>query len=56
MNANRYVETNPRVCNGRPVLVGTRIPVAVLLDQTDDGAGFDDLHAPRLKKLWPLPV
>ncbi len=27
------IEINPRVCNGRPVIKGTRIPVSVLLEQ-----------------------
>jgi uncharacterized protein (DUF433 family) len=26
------IEINPRVCNGSPVVRGTRIPVAVVLD------------------------
>ena len=26
------IEVNPRVCNGNPVIRGTRIPVAVILD------------------------
>jgi uncharacterized protein (DUF433 family) len=27
------IEINPRVCNGRPVIKGTRIPVSVILEQ-----------------------
>ncbi len=27
------IELNPRVCAGKPVIRGTRIPVAVVLDQ-----------------------
>ncbi len=27
------IELNPRVCNGRPIIKGTRIPVSVILDQ-----------------------
>lgn len=30
---NQFIEINPRVCNGRPVVAGTRIPVTVILDQ-----------------------
>lgn len=30
---NKYVQINPRICNGKPVIVGTRIPVSVVLDQ-----------------------
>lgn len=30
---NRYVQINPRICNGKPIIAGTRIPVSVILDQ-----------------------
>jgi len=30
---NPHVQLNPRVCNGKPVITGTRIPVTVILDQ-----------------------
>lgn len=39
----RYISINPRVCNGKPVLKGTRIPLTVLLDQLADGCSCDDL-------------
>jgi uncharacterized protein (DUF433 family) len=29
----KHIRINPRVCNGKPVIAGTRIPVAVILDQ-----------------------
>ena len=46
------IELNPRVCNGRPVIKGTRIPVAVILDQIAEGDSWDTLLAdyPELKK------
>lgn len=46
------IELNPRVCNGRPVIKGTRIPVAVILDQMAEGDSWDTLLAgyPELKK------
>ncbi|NCO83381.1 MAG: antitoxin [Nitrospirae bacterium CG_4_10_14_3_um_filter_44_29] len=31
------IEINPRVCNGKPVIKGTRIPVTVILDQIAEG-------------------
>lgn len=31
------VEINPRVCGGKPVIKGTRIPVSVILDQLAEG-------------------
>jgi uncharacterized protein (DUF433 family) len=30
---NNYITVDPRICNGKPVLSGTRIPVTVVLDQ-----------------------
>jgi Protein of unknown function (DUF433) len=27
------IELNPKVCNGKPVIKGTRIPVSVILEQ-----------------------
>ena len=46
------IELNPKVCNGRPVIKGTRIPVSVILDQIAEGESWDTLLAgsPELKK------
>jgi uncharacterized protein (DUF433 family) len=46
------IELNPRVCNGKPVIKGTRIPVSVILEQIADGETLDTLIAgyPELKK------
>ncbi len=46
------IELNPRVCNGRPVIKGTRVPVSVILDQIAEGESWDTLLAgyPELKK------
>jgi uncharacterized protein (DUF433 family) len=35
------VELNPKVCNGKPVIKGTRIPVSVILDQIAGGDSWD---------------
>jgi uncharacterized protein (DUF433 family) len=35
------IEINPRRCGGSPVVRGTRIPVAVLLDQLAAGESWD---------------
>jgi uncharacterized protein (DUF433 family) len=35
------VELNPRVCNGKPVIKGTRIPVSVILAQIAAGESWD---------------
>ena len=38
---NDRIEINPRVCAGRPVIKGTRIPVDVLLEQLETGDSWD---------------
>lgn len=40
----KYVEINPRVCNGKPVIAGTRIPVTVILDHLGDGCSVDEIR------------
>lgn len=37
------IELNPRVCNGKPVIKGTRIPVSVILEQVAQGESWDAL-------------
>jgi len=37
------IELNPKVCNGKPVIKGTRIPVSVILEQIADGETWDAL-------------
>ena len=46
------IEINPRVCNGKPVIKGTRIPVSVILEQIAAGESWETLLAgyPELKK------
>lgn len=52
MNPLDLIELNPRVCNGKPVIKGTRIPVSVILEQIAEGQSWDNLLAgyPELKK------
>jgi uncharacterized protein (DUF433 family) len=45
---NPRIHLNPRVCNGKPVIAGTRIPVTVILDQMIDCGSID-----RLLDLYP---
>jgi uncharacterized protein (DUF433 family) len=40
---NDRIEINPRVCGGQPVIKGTRIPVAVILEQLADDESWDSL-------------
>jgi uncharacterized protein (DUF433 family) len=37
------IEIDPRVCNGKAVIQGTRIPVSVILDQIANGDSWDDI-------------
>ena len=39
----KSIEIDPKVCNGKPVIAGTRIPVTVILDQFADGCSADDI-------------
>lgn len=46
------IEINPRVCNGRPVVKGTRIPISVILEQIAEGEPWEIILAgyPELKR------
>ena len=38
------IEVNPCVCNGKPVIKGTRISVTVILDQFEGGCNIGDIQ------------
>jgi uncharacterized protein (DUF433 family) len=40
---NDRIEINPRICAGQPVIRGTRISVAVLLEQLAAGESWDSV-------------
>ena len=46
------IELDPKVCNRMPVIKGTRIPIAVILDQLTEDESQDNLLAgyPELTK------
>mgnify|MGYP000549756625 CR=1 FL=1 len=52
MNDLERIELNPRVCNGMPVITGTRIPVSVILEQLAEGESWEALLSgyPELKR------
>jgi uncharacterized protein (DUF433 family) len=52
MNLQNRIELNSRVCNGKPVIKGTRIPVSVIIEQIAEGKSWDAVLAsyPELKK------
>jgi uncharacterized protein (DUF433 family) len=37
------IEIDPRVCNGKPIIKGTRIPISVILEQIAEGESWDGL-------------
>ena len=37
------IELNPRVCNGKPVIKGTRIPVTVILEHVAEGEPWKEI-------------
>ena len=39
------IELNPRICNGKPVIKGTRVPVSVILEQIAAGESQNTLLA-----------
>ena len=43
MGETDRIEFDPRVCNGRPVIKGTRIPVSLVLDRIASGESWADL-------------
>ncbi|MGR3319570.1 MAG: DUF433 domain-containing protein [Candidatus Anammoxibacter sp.] len=52
MGLSDRVELNPRVCNGKPVIKGTRIPISIILEQIADGNSWNTILKgyPELKK------
>lgn len=46
------IEINPKVCSGKPVVKGTRIPVTVVLDQLAGGEDWQGILRgfPELKR------
>lgn len=52
MNFLDRIEINPMICNGRPIIKGTRIPISVILEQIADGESWETILAgyPELKR------
>jgi uncharacterized protein (DUF433 family) len=46
------IQCNPLVCNGKPVIKGTRIPLNILLEQIAENVSWDQIlyDYPELKK------
>ena len=47
-----HVQINPRICKGKPVIAGSRIPVTVILDQMIETGSIENVHAlyPELER------
>jgi uncharacterized protein (DUF433 family) len=52
MNTSSYIEINPHVMMGKPVIKGTRITVELILESLSAGESVDNLlkSYPRLTK------
>ena len=49
MNYNKYIEINPEVMAGKPVIRGTRIPVGLILNLFANGCTID-----KVIKAYPV--
>jgi len=43
MELKERIELDPRVCNGKPVIKGTRIPITVILEQLAEGKTWESI-------------
>ena len=43
MNAENTVVIDSRICHGKPVVAGTRVPVAVIVGSLAGGMSFDEV-------------
>lgn len=41
MNLLNRIEINPKVCSGKPVIKGTRIPISIILEQLAEGETWE---------------
>jgi len=52
---NPHIEIDPRRCNGKPVVAGTRIPVTVILDQLAE-SGSQESVLKKYPELTPESI
>ena len=45
MNYFRYIERNPQICGGEPVIKGTRVTLRTLLASLAEGASIEEITA-----------
>jgi len=51
VNWKEYIESNPQILFGKPVIKGTRVPVDLILEKLSEGETADNLLSayPQLK-------
>lgn len=56
MRIAQYIEIEPRLCNGKPVIEGTRIPVSVIVDMLSNGDTIEKIQSkfPELSQRYIL--
>jgi uncharacterized protein (DUF433 family) len=52
---NDQITVDPRICNGKPVLAGTRIPITVVLDQLAETGSVQEVLC-RYPELSPEQI
>ena len=52
---NDQITVDPRICNGKPVIAGTRIPVTVILDQLAETGSVEEVLG-RYPELSPEQI
>ncbi len=45
MNYFRYIERNPQICGGEPVIKGTRVTLRTILASLAEGASIEEITA-----------
>ena len=45
MNIEDRISIDPRVCHGKPVIRGTRVPVAIIVGSLAGGMSFEEIEA-----------
>ena len=44
MNTDKRIAIDPKICHGKPIIRGTRLPVAIVLGSLAGGMSFDEVQ------------
>ncbi len=62
-NFKEKITVNPKVCGGKPVIKGTRIPIYIIIMMLRDGASFEyiiecypDLTEEDIQAVWDYMI